>query len=179
MRANRDACACRSMSAHGSADGYTPQPLATIYRPDLSQVPCGLIVAWPKLFGDGAAFSVQLCQGTFVDVPQGRAADSELSFLMWPQWSLEMRSHIRSLSSHVSRRYSQSLLRALSGMRGRGIAPTICAACHVVSKGQIRSSGSEAPWFPMLAAMTTCVDRRVADLTSPDGNSLLQPDERR
>jgi hypothetical protein len=30
------------------------------YRPDLSQVPCGLIGAWPKLFGDGAAAMPEL-----------------------------------------------------------------------------------------------------------------------
>jgi hypothetical protein len=30
----------------------------------------------------------------------------------------------------------------------------------------------------MLAAMTTCVDRRVADLTSPNGKVLLKPGER-
>jgi mono/diheme cytochrome c family protein len=41
---------------------------------------------------------------------------------------------------------------------GREIAQTICAACHVVTKGQLVSPKSEAPPFPLLAAtpgMTT------------------------
>ena len=66
---------------------------------------------------------------------------------------------------------------------GREIARTICAACHVVSKGQVVSPSSEAPPFPVLAAtpgMTT-IALTAALLTSHRRmpNIVLQPDERR
>jgi mono/diheme cytochrome c family protein len=66
---------------------------------------------------------------------------------------------------------------------GREIARTICAACHVVAKGQTVSPNSEAPPFPMLAAtpgMTT-IALTAALLTSHRqmSNIVLQPDERR
>jgi mono/diheme cytochrome c family protein len=65
---------------------------------------------------------------------------------------------------------------------GREIARTICAACHVVAKGQLISPNSEAPPFPMLAAtpgMTT-IALTAALLTSHRQmpNIILQPDER-
>jgi mono/diheme cytochrome c family protein len=67
--------------------------------------------------------------------------------------------------------------------RGREIAQTICAACHVVAKGQLVSFNSEAPPFPVLAAtpgMTT-IALTAALLTSHRQmpNIILQPDERR
>jgi mono/diheme cytochrome c family protein len=66
---------------------------------------------------------------------------------------------------------------------GREIAQTICAACHVVAKGQLVSPNSEAPPFPVLAAtpgMTT-IALTAALLTSHRQmpNIILQPDERR
>jgi mono/diheme cytochrome c family protein len=66
---------------------------------------------------------------------------------------------------------------------GREIARTICAACHVVAKGQLLSPNSEAPPFPVLAAtpgMTT-IALTAALLTSHRQmpNIILQPDERR
>jgi mono/diheme cytochrome c family protein len=66
---------------------------------------------------------------------------------------------------------------------GREIARTICAACHVVAKGQLVSPNSEAPPFPMLAAtpgMTT-IALTAALLTSHRQmpNIILEPDERR
>lgn len=66
---------------------------------------------------------------------------------------------------------------------GRKIAHTICAACHVVAKGQLVSPNSEAPPFPVLAAtpgMTT-IALTAALLTSHRQmpNIILQPDERR
>jgi mono/diheme cytochrome c family protein len=66
---------------------------------------------------------------------------------------------------------------------GREIARTICAACHVVAKGQLVSPNSEAPPFPALAAtpgMTT-IALTAALLTSHRlmPNIVLQPDERR
>jgi mono/diheme cytochrome c family protein len=66
---------------------------------------------------------------------------------------------------------------------GREIARTICAACHVVAKGQLVSPNSEAPPFPVLAAtpgMTT-IALTAALLTSHRlmPNIVLQPDERR
>jgi mono/diheme cytochrome c family protein len=66
---------------------------------------------------------------------------------------------------------------------GREIAHTICAACHVVAKGQLVSPNSEAPPFPMLAAtpgMTT-IALTAALLTSHRQmpNIILEPDERR
>jgi mono/diheme cytochrome c family protein len=65
---------------------------------------------------------------------------------------------------------------------GREIARTICAACHVVAKGQTVSPNSEAPPFPTLAAtpgMTT-IAQTAALLTSHRHmpNIILQPDER-
>jgi mono/diheme cytochrome c family protein len=65
---------------------------------------------------------------------------------------------------------------------GREIARTICAACHVVARGQLVSPNSEAPPFPMLAAtpgMTT-IALTAALLTSHRQmpNIILQPDER-
>ena len=66
---------------------------------------------------------------------------------------------------------------------GREIARTICAACHVVAKGQLVSPNSEAPPFPVLATtpgMTT-IALTAALLTSHRRmpNIVLQPDERR
>jgi mono/diheme cytochrome c family protein len=66
---------------------------------------------------------------------------------------------------------------------GREIAQTICAACHVVAKGQLVSPNSEAPPFPVLATtpgMTT-IALTAALLTSHRlmPNIVLQPDERR
>jgi len=66
---------------------------------------------------------------------------------------------------------------------GREIAQTICAACHVVAKGQFVSPNSEAPPFPVLATtpgMTT-IALTAALLTSHRlmPNIILQPDERR
>jgi mono/diheme cytochrome c family protein len=66
---------------------------------------------------------------------------------------------------------------------GREIAQTICAACHVVAKGQLVLPNSEAPPFPVLAAtpgMTT-IALTAALLTSHRlmPNIVLQPDERR
>jgi mono/diheme cytochrome c family protein len=66
---------------------------------------------------------------------------------------------------------------------GREIARTVCAACHVVARGQLVSPNSEAPPFPMLAAtpgMTT-IALTAALLTSHRKmpNIILQPDERR
>jgi mono/diheme cytochrome c family protein len=67
--------------------------------------------------------------------------------------------------------------------RGREIARTICAACHVVAKGQLVSPNSEAPPFPVLATtpgMTT-IALTAALLTSHRlmPNIILEPDERR
>ena len=66
---------------------------------------------------------------------------------------------------------------------GREIARTICAACHVVARGQLVSPNSEAPPFPMLAAtpgMTT-IALTAALLTSHRlmPNIILESDERR
>jgi mono/diheme cytochrome c family protein len=66
---------------------------------------------------------------------------------------------------------------------GREIARTICAACHVVARGQLVSPNSEAPPFPVLAVtpgMTT-IALTAALLTSHRQmpNVILQPDERR
>jgi mono/diheme cytochrome c family protein len=66
---------------------------------------------------------------------------------------------------------------------GREIARAICAACHVVARGQLVSPNSEAPPFPMLAAtpgMTT-IALTAALLTSHRQmpNIILQPEERR
>ena len=66
---------------------------------------------------------------------------------------------------------------------GHEIARTICAACHIVSKGQIALPSSEAPPFPVLAAtpgMTT-IALTAALLSSHRQmpNIVLQPDERR
>jgi mono/diheme cytochrome c family protein len=65
---------------------------------------------------------------------------------------------------------------------GREIAWTICAACHVVARGQFVSPNSEAPPFPILATtpgMTT-IALTAALLTSHRQmpNIILQPDER-
>ena len=55
---------------------------------------------------------------------------------------------------------------------GREIAQIICAACHVVAKGQLVSPNSEAP--PVSCACRhsrhdyDCTDRRVTDHTSAD-----------
>jgi mono/diheme cytochrome c family protein len=67
-------------------------------------------------------------------------------------------------------------------VHGREIARTICAACHVVARGQLVSPNSEAPPFPVLAAtpgMTT-IALTAALLTSHRQmpNIILQPDER-
>jgi mono/diheme cytochrome c family protein len=66
---------------------------------------------------------------------------------------------------------------------GREVARTICAACHVIAKGQLVSPNSEAPPFPTLAAtpgMTT-IALTAALMTSHRlmPNIILQPDERR
>ena len=66
---------------------------------------------------------------------------------------------------------------------GREIARTICAACHVVGRGQLVSPNSEALPFPVLAAtpgMTT-IALTAALLTSHRlmPNIILEPDERR
>jgi mono/diheme cytochrome c family protein len=66
---------------------------------------------------------------------------------------------------------------------GREIAHTICAACHVIAKGQLVSPNTEAPPFPVLAAtpgMTT-IALTAALQTSHRlmPNIILQPDERR
>ena len=68
-------------------------------------------------------------------------------------------------------------------VHGGEIARTICAACHVVAKGQLVSPNSEAPPFPVLATtpgMTT-IALTAALLTSHRlmPNIVLQPDERR
>jgi hypothetical protein len=67
--------------------------------------------------------------------------------------------------------------------RGREIARTICAACNVLSKGQIASPSSEAPPFPVLAATPgiTTIALTAALLTSHRQmpNTVPQPDERR
>jgi mono/diheme cytochrome c family protein len=66
---------------------------------------------------------------------------------------------------------------------GREIAQTICAACHVVARGQLVSPNSEAPPFPLLAAtpgMTTIA--LTAALSTSHRlmpNIILQSDERR
>jgi mono/diheme cytochrome c family protein len=66
---------------------------------------------------------------------------------------------------------------------GREIAHTICAACHVVARGQLVSPNSEAPPFPTLAATSgmTTIALTAALLTSHRQmpNIILQPDERR
>jgi mono/diheme cytochrome c family protein len=66
---------------------------------------------------------------------------------------------------------------------GREIARTICAGCHVVSKGQVASPSNEAPPFPVLAATPgmTAMALTAALLTSHRQmpNIVLQPDERR
>jgi mono/diheme cytochrome c family protein len=66
---------------------------------------------------------------------------------------------------------------------GREIAQTICAACHVLAKGQLASPNSEAPPFPLLAATPgmTSIALTAALLTSHRRmpNIVLQPDERR
>jgi mono/diheme cytochrome c family protein len=66
---------------------------------------------------------------------------------------------------------------------GRNIARTICAACHVIARGQLVSPNTEAPPFPVLAAtpgMTT-IALTAALLTSHRlmPNIILKPDERR
>ncbi len=67
--------------------------------------------------------------------------------------------------------------------QGREIARTICAACHVVAKGQTVSPNTEAPPFPMLAATPgmTAIALTAALTTSHRQmpNIVLQPDERR
>jgi mono/diheme cytochrome c family protein len=66
---------------------------------------------------------------------------------------------------------------------GREIARAICAACHVVARGQLVSPNSEAPPFPLLAATSgmTTIALTAALLTSHRQmpNIVLQPDERR
>jgi mono/diheme cytochrome c family protein len=66
---------------------------------------------------------------------------------------------------------------------GREIARTICAACHVVAKGETVSPNSEAPPFPRLAATpgVTPIALTAALLTSHRQmpNIILQSDERR
>jgi mono/diheme cytochrome c family protein len=66
---------------------------------------------------------------------------------------------------------------------GREIAQTICAACHVVAKGQRVSPNSEAPPFPLLTATPgmTAIALTAALSTSHRlmPNIILQPDERR
>ena len=66
---------------------------------------------------------------------------------------------------------------------GREIARTICAACHVVAKGQMVSPSGAAPPFPVLAATPgmTSIALTAALLTSHRlmPNIVLQPDERR
>ena len=66
---------------------------------------------------------------------------------------------------------------------GREIAQTICAACHVVAKGQLVLPNSEAPPFPTLAATPgmTSIALTAALLTSHRlmPNIVLQPNERR
>jgi mono/diheme cytochrome c family protein len=67
--------------------------------------------------------------------------------------------------------------------RGAEIARTICAACHVVTRGQPAAPNSQAPPFPRIAntpGMTSIV-RSAALMTSHRlmPNIILEPEERR
>jgi mono/diheme cytochrome c family protein len=66
---------------------------------------------------------------------------------------------------------------------GREIARTICAACHIVAKGQLALPNSAAPPFPVLAATPgmTSIALSAALLMSHRlmPNIILQADERR
>ncbi|SRR5579871_339311 len=67
--------------------------------------------------------------------------------------------------------------------RGHQIAQTICSACHQVSKGERGSPNSEAPPFPLLAAVPgmTSIALTAALQTSHRRmpNVVLEPDQRR
>ena len=81
------------------------------------------------------------------------------------------------------------LLRYLSAQEigdipnGRNIATTVCAACHMVGKGEFLSPADGAPAFARIAATPgmTSIALSAALLTSHRQmpNIILQPDERR
>lgn len=66
---------------------------------------------------------------------------------------------------------------------GRNIATTVCAACHMVGKGEFQSPAGGAPTFARIAATPgmTSIALSAALLTSHRQmpNIVLQPDERR
>jgi cytochrome c len=66
---------------------------------------------------------------------------------------------------------------------GRNIATTVCAACHMVGKGEFQSPPGGAPAFARIAATPgmTSIALSAALLTSHRQmpNIILQPDERR
>jgi mono/diheme cytochrome c family protein len=124
-----------------------------------------------------------------VDAPQSRATDSALAFFQISgnnTWSLKMKAQVAliALASAALLDPSASVAQDAADVgHGREIARTICAACHVVSKGEVALPGSEAPSFLVLAAtpgMTT-IALTAALLTSHRRmpNIILQPDERR
>ena len=67
--------------------------------------------------------------------------------------------------------------------RGADIARTVCAACHIVVRGQAAPPNSRAPPFSMLANTPgmTSIALSAALLTSHRSmpNIILEPDERR
>jgi mono/diheme cytochrome c family protein len=66
---------------------------------------------------------------------------------------------------------------------GRNIATTVCAACHMVGKGEFQSPAGGAPAFARIAATPgmTSIALSATLLTSHRQmpNIILQPDERR
>ena len=67
--------------------------------------------------------------------------------------------------------------------RGAGIARSICAACHVVARGQLAAPNSQAPPFPTIASTPgmTSIALTAALMTSHRlmPNIVLEPEERR
>ena len=67
--------------------------------------------------------------------------------------------------------------------RGAGIAQSICAACHVVARGQLATPNSQAPPFPTIASTPgmTSIALSAALMTSHRlmPNIILEPEERR
>jgi mono/diheme cytochrome c family protein len=99
------------------------------------------------------------------------------------------------MNGHISAAVAAALLPVLGAMSplaaqefgdvagGRNIANTICAACHVIDKGQFRSPEGGAPAFARIAATPgmTSIALTALLLTSHRQmpNIILQPDERR
>jgi mono/diheme cytochrome c family protein len=101
------------------------------------------------------------------------------------KWSLNMKIHflLVALAAPVLASSPSLGQDADDVAHGRVIAQTICAACHVVAKGQLLSPNTEAPPFPVLAATPgmTNIALTAALLTSHRQmpNIILQSDERR